>query len=131
MRNLFISYRSFFLILAFLGVLPVLKAEEKTFFFGQPPFAEKAVVTEQDSQYIVTCFFRPRRSSLPKEQQDSFNLQRAKGICIKGIASYRRGESVSRVSGNVRGMMEIKDHELKNGELIYYFQVASFVDESN
>lgn len=108
------------------GIPIAANAMEKTFSFGEAPFKETATVSKINGQYVVTCSFIPRGKKMPEEIRHTFNLQRAKGICIKGIASFDRGKAVTRVSGNVRGLMEIREHEEKDGKLIYYFQVSSF-----
>ena len=113
-----------FAIIMELAVLqPVLYAAEKTFSFGKPPFEETAKITVQKNNYIVTCSFKPLSKIQSDEMQSMFHEQKAKGICLKAIASYRKGKKVSRCSATVRGLSLLKEPKKSGEELVFVYTV--------
>ena len=95
---------------------------EKTFSFGEPPFEATAKVSIKNNSYIVICSFKPRSQKQSDEMQSMFHEQRAKGICLKAIASFRQGKKVSRCSASVRGM-SLEKKLKKNDKLVFVFTV--------
>ena len=95
----------------------------QTFSFGKPPFDETAKITIKNNNYIVSCSFKPLSKKQSDEMQSMFHEQKAKGICLKAIASYRKGEKVSRCSATVRGLTLLKKTEKSGEELVFVYTV--------
>ena len=96
---------------------------EQSFSFGEPPVESTAKVSIRNNCYVVICSFKPRsKKKQSDEVQSMFYEQRAKGICLKAIVSYRNRKKVSRCSVAVRGM-SLEKKLKKNDELVFVFTV--------
>ena len=113
MKNILTAFILFSLLLT-------VSAAEKTFMFGTESNPEKVEVSVKDGVYIVICTIKATGSGRVQAQM---NELKAKKICLLGIASYRKGEKVSRCSATVRGMSLEKEPTKSGDSLVYVWQV--------